>query len=450
MLLAYELHVVRLPMSLRQKIIARILISTLCMLVLGGALAIWQARQSIAKEVDASIHLALQLVTLGVSDAPVFQEADDLSHFSALHQTRHLSIQLQKPNGQLIQFAGDKLPSNPKELPPLWFIHLVQSDFPIVKHEIKTKKGDLLILLIQAQPLDEITEAWQESVEFFVSILLLTILTFVAVNMVFRKSFTCIGIIVDALAEIESGQYQQPIPTFAIAEFDKIATAVNHMMLELENTRQENRALTQHTLAIQEDERQRLSQELHDELGQSLTAIKVMAGTVAHPKADINKISSSITSICNHLMNVVRSMMQQLHPLVLTELGLKATLEDLAHHWSERNPELAVIISCHDEVDYLDKSIAIQVFRIIQECLTNVIRHSEAQQVTINLEFQELPKSMLLLKVQDNGQGCNLSLINHGFGFLGMKERVKSLNGDITIQSKIGEGMTLSAWIPLS
>ena len=175
-----------------------------------------------------------------------------------------------------------------------------------------------------------------------------------------------------------------------------------------------------------------------------------MAVTVAHPKADIGKISVSIATICDHLMTVVRSMMQQLHPLMLTELGLKATLEDMVHHWSERNPELKLSINCHDEVDGLDKIIAIQIFRIIQECLTNVIRHSGAQQVTIDLELQEYSKPLLCLKIQDDGQGCDLNQISQGFGLLGIKERIKSLNGDITIQSKMGKGMTLSASIPLS
>ena len=440
----------RLPMSLRQQIIYRILISSLCILIFGGTMVIWQARQSIDKEVDASIHLALQLITLGVSSTPVFQQVDDLSHFSTLQQTRHLNIQLQKPNGHLLQFTGDKLPSNPEDMPPAWFIHLVQGEYPKVEYQIKTKQGELLTLVIQAQPLDEITEVWQESVAFFASILLLTLLTFVAVNLVFKKSLTFIAEIVDALGEIETGQYQHKLPAFAIEEFDNIASAVNHMMQELEKARQENRALTQHSLAIQEDERQHLSQELHDELGQSLTAIKVMAVTVAHPKADIGRISMSIATICDHLMTVVRSMMQQLHPLMLTELGLKATIEDMVNHWSERNPELNLIINCDDEVDGLDKIIAIQVFRIIQECLTNVIRHSGAQQVTIDLELQEYSKPLLCLKIQDDGQGCDLNQISHGFGLLGIKERIKSLNGDITIQSKMGKGMTLSASIPLS
>ena len=100
-------------MSLRKQIIYRILSSALCILLLGGALAIWQARKSVDKEVDASSHLALQLIALSLDNNGVFRQSDDLSHFSTLQQTRHLSIQLQKPDGQIIQFTGDNKPSRP-------------------------------------------------------------------------------------------------------------------------------------------------------------------------------------------------------------------------------------------------------------------------------------------------------------------------------------------------
>lgn len=413
-------------------------------------MAIWQARQAVEKEVDASIHLALQLITLGLADAPVFREIDDLSHFRALQQTRHLSIQLQKPDGQLVHFAGDQQPSRPEEMPPAWFIRLVQGDYPKVEHQLISKDGKVLTLIIQAQPLDEITEVWQESIGFFASILLLTMLTFVAVNMAFNKSLKSIAVIVEALREIETGQYRHALPAFAVTEFDHIAKAINHMTGELEKTRLENRALTQHTLVIQEDERQRLSQELHDELGQSLTAIKVMAVTAARQNADTGKICGSITEICDHLMNVVRSMMQQLHPLVLTELGLKATLEEMVNHWAERHSELELSINCSEEVDGVDKNITIQAFRVIQECLTNVVRHSQASRVHIDLQLLERPIASLQLKVEDNGQGCDLNQANSGFGLLGMKERIKSLEGRLSIQSRSGEGMTVIAWIPLA
>lgn len=435
-------------MSLRYQIIFRILLSSFCILLLGGAFAIWQARQAVAKEVDASIHLALQLISLGIACTPSFHQMDDLSQFRALRQTRHLSIQLQKPNGQLIHFAGDQGPSNPQDMPPDWFIQAVTGEYPNVEHRIKSQDGETLILIIKAQPLDEITEVWQESLVFFSSFALLTLLTFLMVNLVLGKSLKSIEVIVAALVRIETGEYDEKLPTFSSKEFDSIAKAINHMSLELGKTRQENRALTQHSLAIQEDERQRLSQELHDEFGQSLTAIKVMAITATRQPTDTLKINNTISGICDHLMSVLRSMMQQLHPLILTELGLKATLEEMVNHWSERNPNLKLRINCSEQVDVLDKNITRQLFRVIQEGLTNVVRHAQANLVTIDLYLSADNK--LVLKLIDDGQGCDLLSLSRGFGLRGIQERIKSLDGGVQLFSQPGAGMQISAWIPIS
>ena len=444
-----ELKYIGTNMSLRKQIIYRILGSAVCILIFGCTLAIWQARTSVLKEVDASSHLALQLIALSLDNNGVFLQSADLSHFRTLQQTRHLSIQIKKPDGLIIQFTGDDKPSRPEHMPPAWFVKLVQNDYPTVTHQLKTQNGEVLTLLIQAQPLDEISEVWEESLRFLSLILALTLLTFIVVSLALNKSLKSIAIIVKTLGKIETGNYQQKLPPFAIQEFDSIANALNHMMEELDKTRQENRALTQHSLSIQEDERQRLSQELHDELGQSLTAIKVMAVTVAHPKADHENISAAIVNICNHLMLIVRSMMQQLHPLVLTELGLKACLEDLIQHWSDRNPDLNLIIDCNECVDNIDKQIAIQIFRVIQECLTNVIRHAHASEVNIRLDIIEQVDLQLSLSISDNGIGCDLNDHQPGFGLLGMKERIKSLNGEISFASAPNQGVCINVKIPL-
>lgn len=432
-------------MSLRYQIILRVLLSSACLLVLGGAIAIWQARQAVEKEVDASIHLTLQLIKLGIAGAPL--TIDDLSRLGALRQTRHLSIQIQKPNGQLMQFAAQQQPSRPEDMPPAWFIRWVKGDYPEVEHQLTTLDGETLKLIIKAQPLDEISEVWQESLSFFASISMLTLLIFIVVHLVMNKSLRAIDVIVQGLQVVETGQYRQQLPLFSIAEFDSIAGAINHMTAELEKAQQENRALTQHSLAIQEDERQRLSKELHDEFGQSLTAIKVMAVTAAKPNADIGKISATITDVCDHLTLVLRSMMQQLHPLVLSELGLKATLEDMVDHWSERNPNLNLEISCDDAVDNLDKNVTRQVFRVIQECLTNVIRHANASRVFIHLRLLKL-NNALELTVEDDGQGFDVGNISLGFGLRGMKERVSSLDGELDLHSEPGKGTVVTAWVP--
>jgi two-component system sensor histidine kinase UhpB len=151
-------------------------------------------------------------------------------------------------------------------------------------------------------------------------------------------------------------------------------------------------------------------------------------------------------------MTVVRSMMHQLHPLVLTELGLKATMEDLLNHWAIRNPELKLTIACPDEVDDLEQKITIQLFRVVQECLTNIVRHAQASRASISLEIehQDSTGETLRLQVTDNGQGCAVDRIKTGFGLLGMRERINSLGGELAIQTQPQQGMSIIATIPLS
>jgi two-component system sensor histidine kinase UhpB len=445
-------------MSLRYQINIKILFSSLCVLILGSSIAIWQARDAVNKEVDSSINLAVQLITFGLSQAS-FNEADWLPQFNALKETRHLSIQLKAPSGEIISVVHKNQQIIHKETPPQWFIKLAEGKHSKTEHPITTLAGKQLTLTIQANPLDEITEVWEESIGFFSSLFLLALFTFLAVNLAFNKALKSIDIIVNALKVIETGQYNQKLPDFSIQEYDCIAKAINHMTGELNTSQQQNRALTQHTLEIQEDERQRLSQELHDELGQSLTAIKVMAATAERSqagamgtRAELKQTTGSIIVICDHLMVVVRSMMHQLHPLILSELGLKATMEDLLNHWSIRNPDLKLTITCPDEVDELEQKIAIQLFRIVQECLTNIVRHAQAKQASVSLEIEHQTKTGTTLRLQviDDGQGCAIDSIKTGFGLLGIRERINSLGGELTIQTQPQRGMGIIASIPLS
>ena len=434
-------------MSLRYQISTRILLISLCILILGGTLAIWQARNAVSEEVDSSISLALQLIKIGIGTTKS-NETDWMNRLSTLKQTRHLKIQLKKPSGTVINVIQNNQDVEQQETPPDWFVNLVVSDYPEAEYKIDTFDNNFLTLIIQANPMDEITEVWHETIAFFTSILLLVSLTFLSVHLVFNKTLKAINTIVEGLKKIETGEYQNRLPDFSTHEYGSIAKAINHMTDVLESTQQQNKALTQHSLEIQEEERQRLSQELHDEFGQSLTAIKVMAVTATHKDVDIKKITRSISNICDHLMSVLRSMMKQLHPLILTELGLKATLEDLVNNWEERNPAISFTLHCDDAVDNMDRTIIIQVFRVIQECLTNIIRHANASHVTISLTIKPEPRSLHLL-VSDNGQGCRSDNITSGFGILGMKERIKLLGGDFKLQSQPNEGMEIKAQIPL-
>jgi len=436
-------------MSLRYQINRCIFLAALIILLLGGWLTIWQARSAVNQEVDASINLAVQLIELSLSQESNSSEnvKDWLPQLAMLKATRHLHIQLKQATGEWVQVSKQRPELSSVDLPPAWFINWVGQSYPEAEYPLIKTSGIPLSLIIQANPLDEITEVWQESLLFFGAVLLLTLISFIGVHLVFQRSFIAIQQIVTGLQSIESGKYSLKLPEFAIQEYADIAQAVNHMTAKLQQVQTENSALTKHSLAVQEEERQYLAQELHDELGQSLTAIKVMAVTAAHPKSDTQEITQAITEVCEHLMQVVRGMMYQLHPLVLTELGLKASLEDMLVHWQARSPQLKFTMACEERVHQLDSSVAIQVFRVIQECLTNTVRHAQAQQVKIEITWQG---EQLQLAVSDDGLGCDLEKKQKGFGLRGMQERIYSLGGEIELYSSAGTGFKMVAKIPLT
>ncbi|WP_255211235.1 histidine kinase, partial [Methylogaea oryzae] len=168
---------------------------------------------------------------------------------------------------------------------------------------------------------------------------------------------------------IEQGDFANRLPDFSAPEFSRIAQAFNYMAHALEKAREENRALARHSLAIQEEERRHIAQELHDELGQSLAAIKAMAASLHPPVTHgiLGQAADAITATCDHLFDVVRGMMRRLRPSLLDELGLTAALEDLLDGWRQRCPGIEWEFHGDDGVDDCAGNAKIQVFRIVQE-----------------------------------------------------------------------------------
>lgn len=434
--------------TLRYQLNSRILFLACSVFFIGGAITLWQAQRAVQDEMQSSIHLAVQLITFNLSQTS--ERAEWLAQLNALKETRHLQIQLKEPSGNVLtvsQLSAKQTQINP----PKWFINLVGSSPIQIERTLITNDGQQLVVLISANPINEISEVWQESSVFFGLLFLLITLIFGLIQLVFNRVLKAISIIVQGLERIELGDYQHSLPHFPSDELNRITKATNQLITKLKLSEQENYALTQHNLEIQEQERQHLAQELHDELGQSLTAIKVMTVTISRAEKSKNPVitqgTDSIIQICDHLMTVVRSMMQQLHPVCLTELGLKAALEDLISHWQQRHLQLKISFECDKRCEFLPETISIHIFRMVQECLTNTVRHANATHVLINLTLDE--KDFLTLEISDNGQGCEMQNIKKGFGLLSMRERVRSLNGEFSIETASQNGMKINVKIPL-
>jgi two-component system sensor histidine kinase TtrS len=225
----------------------------------------------------------------------------------------------------------------------------------------------------------------------------------------------------------------------------------------------ENRFLIQQSLAVQEGERRHLARELHDELGQCITAIQADAKIISErgPACD-SRVATSATAIqqvATHIYEVVHSMMQRLRPGMLDDLGLVDTLKEEVDVWRARQPDTVYELSIGDGLSELGEEINITLYRIVQECLTNIAKHAGARHVVIRLAIVDVPPDTaartqgghgLRLIIEDDGVGMDRTLRGPGLGLIGMRERVEAFNGHFSIVSQPGEGTTISVDLPLT
>lgn len=215
--------------------------------------------------------------------------------------------------------------------------------------------------------------------------------------------------------------------------------------------REQLRALAQHLNSVREEEAGRIARELHDELGAALTGLKIDVNRLGQrlgketfeiKRAQIQTILSSIDAT----IRSVRKICLDLRPAVLDQLGLSAAVEWLVAEFQKRTK-----IACElrqPESMSLQAECATTVFRILQELLTNIIRHAEATRVSINLRIE--PET-LVLEVQDNGRGLpEEALTRHDrFGLLGVRERVVALGGKVEFDGKRNSGTRVVVQVPL-
>jgi signal transduction histidine kinase len=214
--------------------------------------------------------------------------------------------------------------------------------------------------------------------------------------------------------------------------------------------RQQLQALAERLRQAREEERKMVARNLHDDIGQILTTIKMdMAWAVRHlPKSEgevHERLAGSIEMI-NDSVQSVRRICSGLRPGILDDLGLAAAIEWQAKEFASRTG-IPCQVSVPPSELRLDSDRATAAFRIFQECLTNVARHAEARSVRGSLDQQD---ESLMLVVEDDGKGFRESEVAGSLGVLGMKERAQVFGGSVQVSSFPGKGTRIDVKIPLS
>jgi len=400
-------------------------------LLLGSIIAVINARQSVFEEVSSSLMLAQKL--LG--------EKPNNHQLPTLDKVRHLNITV----------AGDQQDENNRldaslqgEVPQL-FISFVRPSLEQLSFGLEAGENNSSIRLI-ADPSDEIKEAWRESLIFISLLLLLTLLISGCVFIVIGRALKPVDNILQAFVEIEKGDYDKRLPTFNLPEFNNIADGINHLSENLSASKVKNQQLSKQSLDTRENERRYLARELHDEMGQSLSAIKALSVSAKTNEETSAQSLTEIENICDHLFHVVRNRMQQLTPALLSDFGLSAAIEELVDQWPGSSH---ITLTLDSTLDALVQNNAIHYYRIIQESLTNILNHAQASNVWITLNKINDGDAIALL-IKDNGIGFNPNKAVSGRGLINIKERVESLGGTLEIDSLHGSGCQLSAILPIN
>ncbi len=256
---------------------------------------------------------------------------------------------------------------------------------------------------------------------------------------------------VDTMVFDENGNPKEIIGVGRDITEKKIAEiALKESQEELKRSEDMLRSLTKKLEDIREEERTRIAMELHDELGQVLTAIKIdLNSLIKKPpyKKEIPEKISPIIMLVEDTINSVRKISTELRPVVIDRLGLPAAIEWQISETKKRL-DINFKINIPDEINGLNKEQEVAVFRSFQEIMTNIARHSKATEVNIDIKSDE---DKLMIIISDNGIGFTPDMISKkgGFGLLGIKERIRSVGGFMEINSKINFGTTLKIFIPL-
>jgi two-component system sensor histidine kinase UhpB len=430
-----------------------------------AALAIFSAqeiqttRNSIREEIEASNRIATQLLARITA---IYSRQGPVALAEVLRQTgrvRANEIRLYDHAGALLYEAP---PSSYKagRYAPEWYAALVT---PAMKATvIRVNAGTLMVA---PNPTRAVLDGWDDLVSFMVIQSAALLLAYLLLSWMLMRWLAPFERIRRALLQIGSGRHDVRLPALPGREPGEMGMAFNRMAQAVQDdiaSRQQiaqaearlaaQREFTQALHRRIEDERRAIARELHDEMGQSLTAMRSISAALAQNPDLRGKPAGEAARLlfetAGASFDAMHRLIPRLRPIQLEEIGLGDAVRDLVASLQQAHPGLRITLSMdlaqHDAVHVDAETCA---FRILQEALTNVVRHAGASAAWVELSMKE---GALRLCVADNGRGAAEPLARNGhYGVRGMRERAEALGGKLAIGPAEQGGLQVSAWIPL-
>jgi len=434
-------------MSLKLRL--NLMISLLLLLILAMASYVFlnDAKSDVRLETQSTMKLAAYVLE-EKAQALIKQHTfsnEDLFKLYLLNHLRHLRIEFFDSKGQLKE-SNQQAKSKAATTPPGWFINLFSdtTDVKPVRQPVLSDGSYIGELVITPNPYSEIMEVWDSAIGIFWVALIFYCSVILLVSLMIDKALSPLSQVTAGFSAVAQGNMGTRLPEFRLPELSAISNGFNHMIQSLAASKEQSESLTKQIIHLQDEERKKLARDLHDELGQTLTAISAEALTIMdYGKKEglpVEEGASAIYSMTKQVMNLLSSLLQRLRPEGLDESNLSFVLTNLMASWQQRNRHVLLTYAIDESMGDLPDIINVTIYRVAQESLTNISRHAKAKKADVRIHRKN---GKVIIHITDDGVGFNPSKKNR-LGLTGMRERVETLGGVFDLSSMPDSGTQIS------
>lgn len=447
-------------MSLIHTLMRRAFLTVLVCLCGALALALWRAQIDTDREVRGSAHLARMVAALsslqGVPQAELAAHLRSLEALNASGGLRHVQLSIRDDQGRELVALG-QAPALAGATGFSWLHPFgVVPDWR-VEWTIPRVQGPPLTAVMTAHPGSEQEEALSGVLGLLAILLVFAAVLLLGMYVAVRRAFGPLHDILALIGQIEGGDTRRRLPAMSCRELDRVGQALNQLADALDAAQLSRRDLGARIQTLQEDERAQIALDLHDEFGQQVTGVRAHVHWLIRRtggQAQVQAVLRELEQECERMQQGMRHWLQRLRPGGLggaAPTGLASWLQSLLDGWQARSGHtMRMALACELDDAALAPELAVTLYRMTQEALTNVARHARAQQVSVRV-WHEGPT--LHWQVSDDGVGLQESeqAILRGRGLAGLRERVWTHGGTLEIGRASAQGGTcLQACFALS
>ncbi|MCI0599353.1 MAG: histidine kinase [Beijerinckiaceae bacterium] len=439
----------------------RIRLICLVAMVLAASLGVevtivsFNASRSVQTEMSSALEVGEQIVKSALTRLP--SSADprrDLEELvAAFKGNRHLRVTLTSSGAAAVEpsVQGSRFGA----VPP-WFGELIGLAPLSARLPVVIAGRDFGGIVIETDPRNEVLEVWNSLGDSLLTLILFFSLSVLLIYYFIGRALRPLGRLAAALEQVGYGNYAMRLAGKPVAEVSRLQTSFNRMSSELAAMDEDKRRLNERLLTLQEEERSEIARDLHDEVSPCLFAVNADLAAIARlaDQGRGGEIAGQIRSTMDavsHMQRQIRTLLLRLRSGVLDDFGLSAAIMSMVEFWHWRRPETRFHLRLPPDGTSFGPLLDNAVYRIVQEGLSNAIRHGDPAEITVTVKQSTSSVTgpdWVTVEVSNDGAGMDKSA-GFGFGLTGMQERVYALGGRLLLARDPGVGLTVTATLPI-